>query len=269
MASLSTSDLEGILACLRDAAQAGAAIALDYFRPGGRTSAGITYKDGGSPVTDADMAVDSFLRQHLCAAIPDAAWLSEETADTTDRLRRTTILVVDPIDGTRGFASGDARWCVSIALVVDGRPVVGVVHAPVLDQRFEAIAGRGATCNGSPITASSRTALAGAQIAGPANFAKTLSGAIPFRIVPKIPSLACRLTHVAAGFLDGCVAATDSHDWDIAAADLILNEAGALLTNRHGSVPRYNLPSPTHPLLVGGPPFLHRALIDLLRRSDP
>ncbi len=266
MAALSTSDLDGILACFRGAALASATIALAYFRPGARTSAGITYKDGGSPVTQADMAVDTYLREHLCAAIPDAAWLSEETADSEDRLRHSLVLVVDPIDGTRGFVSGDPRWCISIALVQDGRPLVGVVHAPVLDQRFEAIAGGGATCNGSPISASTKTSLAGAQIAGPANFASEVSGSLPFRIVPKIPSLACRLVHVAAGFLDGCVGGADSHDWDIAAADLIMTEAGALLTDRHGSAPLYNQRKPTHPLLVGGPPLLHRALIDMLRR---
>ena len=267
MNSTSTSDLEGVLACFRNAAQDGAAVALDYFRPGGRTSARIEYKQGGSPVTEADLAVDALLRERLCAAFPDAAWLSEETADSAERLSRRRVLVVDPIDGTRGFLSGDARWCVSIALVVDGRPHVGVVHAPVLDQRFEAVVGRGATCNGSPIAASARTTLEGAQLAGPADFSRQVRDHTAFRIVPKIPSLACRLVHVAAGFLDGCVAGAASHDWDIAAADLIMHEAGALLTDRHGSAPLYNQANPSHPLLVGGPPPVQRALIDLLRRA--
>ena len=266
MPPASTSDLDGVLACLRDAAVAGGEIACRYFRPGTRTTAAISYKEGGSPVTEADLAVDRFLKERLSAALPEAGWLSEETPDCADRLGRSSVLVVDPIDGTRAFVSGDARWCVAIALVTDGKPVVGVVYAPILNQRFEAIAGRGATLNGVPITASARPSLNGAQVAGPANFAKQIAGEIPFRVVPKIPSLACRFVHVAAGFLDGCVSASGSHDWDIAAADLIAREAGALVTDRFGSDLAYNGRDTTHPVIVGGPPPVHQALLALLRR---
>ncbi len=255
-----------MLAVFLDAAAGAGAIALDYFRPGGRTSARIEYKEGGSPVTEADLAVDRYLRERLCAAFPDAAWLSEETADSPGRLAHDRVLVVDPIDGTRGFAAGDPRWCVSIALVEGGRPSVGVVHAPVLDQRFAAVAGRGATCNGVAIAASARTTLSGANVAGPADLARRLPAPPPFRVVPKIPSLACRFVHVAAGFLDASIGAPDAHDWDIAAADLILHEAGARLTDRHGASPSYNRPDPAHPLLVAAPPALHRALLDLMAR---
>jgi myo-inositol-1(or 4)-monophosphatase len=118
--------------CLIDAAREAGAIALTYFRPGERTSARIDYKAGGSPVTEADFAVDAFLRARLGAAFPGAGWLSEETEDDPRRLACSNILIVDPIDGTRGFLAGDPRWAVSIALVVAGRPVAGVVHAPAL-----------------------------------------------------------------------------------------------------------------------------------------
>ncbi len=265
MDPLSTSDLDGVLDLLRDAAREAAAIARGYFRPGARTTAAISTKEGGSPVTEADLAADRYLKERLTAALPGAGWLSEETADSDERLGLGSVLIVDPIDGTRAFVSGDARWCVSVALVTDGRPVVGVVDAPVLDQRFEAITGRGATLNGSPVRASARSSLDGAQIAGPGNFGQQFAGGAPFRVVPKIPSLACRFVHVAAGFLDGCVGASDSHDWDIAAADLIAREAGALVTDRFGSLLRYNRRDTAHPVIVGGPPPIHRALLDLLR----
>ena len=98
------------------AAEAGE-LALRWFRLGGKTSARTEYKHGGSPVTEADLAVDAFLAERLRAHFPDAAWLSEETADSDERLARETVIVVDPIDGTRAFADGDARWSVSIALV--------------------------------------------------------------------------------------------------------------------------------------------------------
>lgn len=266
MDTVSTSDLDGVLACLRRAAIAGAELARGYFRPGARTTAAISYKEGGSPVTEGDLAVDRYLREFLTEALPGAGWLSEETADSDERLGHASVLIVDPIDGTRAFVSGDARWCVSVALVTDGRPVAGVVFAPILDQRFEAVTGRGATLNGSPIAASTRPSLVGAQIAGPANFAKHAAGEVPFRVVPKIPSLACRFVHVAAGFLDGCVGASDSHDWDIAAADLIAREAGALVTDRFGSILTYNDRDTSHPVILGAPPPVHRGLLDLLRR---
>ena len=268
MTDVSPNDLDGVLTVLLEAAKQAASIALAYFRPGSRTSARIDYKQGGSPVTEADFAVDAFLRERLCAAVPEAAWLSEETADSPGRLGHRHVLIVDPIDGTRGFAAGDARWTIAMALVTDGRPTVAVVHAPVLDQCFSAVLGGGARCNAEPIAVSPCSDLSQASIAGPGNLANQLARPMPFRLVPKIPSLACRLVHVAAGFIDGSVAGSDSHDWDIAAADLVLHEAGGLLTDRHGARPTYNRTHTTHPMLIGASPVLHRALIDLLRRSS-
>src|SRR5436309_6799577 len=85
-------------------------LAMPYFRHGERTRAGIETKHGGSPVTEADFLVDRFLKRTLEAAIPEAAWLSEETADTNARLSARRVLIVDPIDGTRAFMTGDPRW---------------------------------------------------------------------------------------------------------------------------------------------------------------
>lgn len=268
MAPISPSDLDAVLALFQDAAGHAADIARGYFRPGSRTSAKIDYKAGGSPVTQADMAVDRYLRETLCAALPSAAWLSEETADSVERIGQDHVLIVDPIDGTRGFVAGDARWTVCIAMVTRGRPTVGVVDAPILAQRYTAVAGRGARCNGTPISVARRTGLDEASIAGPGDFLRQLGRPVPFRITPKIPSLAFRFVQVAGGFLDGCVAAADAHDWDIAAADLILHEAGGLMTDLDGHVPVYNGASPTHPTLVGGSPIIHRALTELMRQAS-
>ena len=260
-------DHHGVLAALRDAAIGAAEIALAYFRPGGRTSARIEYKDGGSPVTEADYAADRYLRDTLSAVVPDAAWLSEESVDDLSRVGRRHVIVVDPIDGTRGFCAGDARWAVSVALVTDGRPRVGVVHAPVLDQSFAAIVHHGAWCNGAPILASSRRDLRDGTVAMPGTLPRHVAWPNAFRIAPRIPSLACRLVHVAAGFLDACVAAPNAQDWDIVAADLILHEAGARLTDRDGTLPIYNRRRPVHPMLIAGPPPLHRALLTLMQRA--
>ncbi|MGO4842995.1 inositol monophosphatase family protein, partial [Rhizobiaceae sp. 2RAB30] len=82
-------------------------------------------KGGHSPVSEADYAVDHYLRETLTAARPDYGWLSEETADTPARLEARRTFVVDPIDGTRAFLEGASTWCVSIAVVEDGEPLAG------------------------------------------------------------------------------------------------------------------------------------------------
>ena len=117
-------------------------------------------KAGGSPVTDADLAADSLLKRRLQDALPDAGWLSEETVDDFERLSRRSLIVVDPIDGTRAFVIGDPRWAVSVALVVDERPVAGVVHAPALDETYAAARGEGATFNGATLITHRRLAAA-------------------------------------------------------------------------------------------------------------
>ena len=131
--------------CLTAAAREAGALALGFFRLGAGTSAEVQSKFGGSPVTEADLAADALLKRRLREAFPDAGWLSEETADDAERLKRRVLLVVDPIDGTRAFVAGDPRWAVSAALVVDGRPVAGVVHAPALEETYAAARGAGAT----------------------------------------------------------------------------------------------------------------------------
>jgi len=135
---------DALIPALVDAAVAAGELALRFFRPGAETSADVQHKAGGSPVTEADLLVDGFLREHLGQLLPEAGWLSEETADSHARLDRRRVLIVDPIDGTRGYAAGDARWAVSIALVEDGRPIAGVVHAPAMGETFTAERGGGA-----------------------------------------------------------------------------------------------------------------------------
>ena len=126
------------LADLRQAALAAGPLALPFFRSGAPTKARITTKAGGSPVTEADQRVNRYLADWLQRRFPDAGWLSEESTDSPERLSCRRVLIVDPIDGTRGFAAGDPRWTICIGLVVDGRPVAGVVHAPALGETYAA-----------------------------------------------------------------------------------------------------------------------------------
>ncbi len=222
------------------AAREAGALALGYFRPGARTVASVSAKEGGSPVTEADLAADSLLRRRLSEAFPDAAWLSEETADDLDRLARRRLIIVDPIDGTRAFVIGDLRWSVSAALIVDGRPVAGVVHAPALGETYAAARGAGATVNGAPLSAAAGWPPRAA--AGPKPLIEAMAANLgaPVEVTPRVPSLAYRLSLAARGAIDFALAAGNSHDWDIAAADLLLEEAGARLTGASGERLRYN-----------------------------
>ena len=267
VSAISPSDVSAVLTQIVDAAKAAGDLAMAYFRHGTTTAARVDYKHGGSPVTEADLEVDRYLRERLGAAVPDAAWLSEETADDLRRLDFQHVMVVDPIDGTRSFAGGDPQWAVSIALVTDGRPVVGVVHAPAMQMTYEAAVGGGARRNGSPIRVSPRGLIAGARLSAPAGFIKPLAQSHSVDLVPKIPSLACRFAAVAAGDIDCAIASPNAHDWDVAGVDLILHEAGGLLSAADGLPLIYNRRNPRHPTLYGAGPLLQGPLVAAGRRT--
>jgi myo-inositol-1(or 4)-monophosphatase len=251
------------------AAREAGRIALVHFTAGERTRARVGYKHGGSPVTEADLAVNEFLRKQLRPRFEDAGWLSEETEDDPARLGCERVLVVDPIDGTRAFVAGDPRWTVSIALVESGRPIAGVVHAPALDETFAAAWRSGATRNGERIKVSARAVLDGARIGGPRALTATIERAaeISLSLEPKIPSLAYRIALVASGALDVALAADKAHDWDVAAADLILSEAGGALVDADGEALRYNRAETSHPILVAASRPLLAAFVSAVRAA--
>ena len=251
---------------VREIASEAGELALRFFRPGLTTSARIWSKAGGSPVTEADVAVDTFLKIKLSAALPRAAWLSEETVDDSRRLGRELVWIVDPIDGTRAFLSGSDDWSVVIALLTHGEPLLGIVHAPAHEILFEAQRGSGALRNHQPIAVSKAVALADISVTGPVPFVDRLDGKVEgLKRPPRIPSLALRICRVAEGSVDAALVSTNARDWDLAATDLILREAGGLLTDLSGAPTVYNRPDPVHPELVAAPAGLHRGLIEAIR----
>jgi myo-inositol-1(or 4)-monophosphatase len=251
---------------VRDAAREAGAMALPFFRAGAKTAARLWYKDRSSPVTEADIALDTFLKGHLATLLPEAAWLSEETADDPIRLGKRLVWIVDPIDGTRAFSTGHPDWCVSIGLVMEGRPVLGAIYAPIHDRLYEASLGGGAWCNGLQLQISEDASLKHARVAGPKPLVERFERrAGPIVHLPKVPSLALRLARVADGSIDVGLVSSSSHDWDIAAADLILHEAGALLTDFSGSAPTYNKPQPRHHEMVAVASRLHPRAIGAMR----
>jgi myo-inositol-1(or 4)-monophosphatase len=217
-------------------------------------------KDGGSPVSVADIEVDQFLRKMLLAARPDYGWVSEETADDPIRMTRRRIFVVDPIDGTRAFIAGDRNWCVSIAIVENGLPTAGVLAGPSADGFYAAHRGGGATLEGKPMRLSQSQDRAQLLIAGPKK-GFPLTYPANSVVVPRIPSLALRIARVASGEVDLACAGANSHEWDIAAADLILSEAGGRLTDVEGNGVRYNREALSQRALIAAKRELHSGLL--------
>ncbi len=223
-------------------------------------------KAPGNPVCEVDLAVDQLLRARLSALLPDAGWLSEETADNAERLSCDCVWVVDPIDGTRDYIRGRAGWCVSVALVEAGAPVIAVLDAPARGERWCATAGGGAWRNGVRLRSSGRTELQGARV--PAD-------ALPrgerdlFTPVPKPNSIALRIAMVAANEADLVATARWGNEWDIAAAVLIAAEAGATVTDALGAGLRFNQPKPqAFGVLVAGAGVHGAALARLGERTE-
>lgn len=254
-------DLELILA----AAVAAGDTALGYFR---RTVDVRWKNEGRSPVSEADLAANDILRARLLAARPDYGWLSEETDDDETRLSRDTVFVVDPIDGTRAFIAGKELWCVSVAVVHRGLPAAGVLYAPALGELFQATNGGEARKNGDAITVRDPVPDERLQVAMAEDLVDRLVP--PYREtiarVPHVPSLAYRLAMIADGRIDGTIIKRNSHDWDLAAADLILARAGGALRSLDGSPLSYNRPIVSHGFLGAGS---GPALQALLAASQP
>jgi myo-inositol-1(or 4)-monophosphatase len=250
-------DLERLAAAVKEAGQ----VALGFFRsPLKKWTKG----EGDSPVTEADIASNDLLHRRLMA--PGDGWLSEESENDPGRLHARRVWVVDPIDGTRAFIAGREDWSVSAALVVDGRPVVAALYAPATNEMFLATEGRGAVRNAEPIHASPGSGLDGARVAGPKRVldwaANSGTGIVA---MPRVHSLALRLARVANSELDAAVAGGNGHDWDLAAADLLIHEAGGMLTALDGRPLTYNRPDPVHGTLIASGRDRHAALVTLVR----
>ena len=252
--------------CLRAAIGAASELALGHFRSGSAH----WYKGPGQVVTAADLEVDRLLHEALIGAFPDDGWLSEERPDDLTRLRRRRVWVVDPIDGTRAFADGLPEFAISVALLVDDLPVLGVVCNPATAESFEAEQGRGAWLDGTPLQVSARREIATARLLSSRTEMRRWAELLPEMAFTDISSLAYKLALVAAGRFDGLVSLRPTHDWDVAAADLLIAEAGGRLSAADGAPLVLNRPVPRHiGLAAAGTEALHRALIARLDVARP
>jgi len=254
------------LELISQAAFEAGALALKLRREGLETA----FKEGDSPVTNADLATDALIKQILTTARPDYGWLSEETADDPARRSRRRLFVVDPIDGTRAFIKNRPWWAVSVAVVEDDKPIAGVVFAPDVDETYQAMAGRGATLNGQPIQASDRDVVEGCGMVGDARMFAHPAWPTPWpemRIEAR-NSTAYRMCIIAAGAFDATLALVAKFDWDLAAADLIAREAGAFVGDHRGRPFVYNGVKPAQPSLVCAAPRLAPLILERVRHID-
>jgi myo-inositol-1(or 4)-monophosphatase len=227
----------------------------------------IWYKDGVSPVTNGDLAVDALLKTRLLEARPDYGWLSEETADEparlATRLSAQRVFMVDPIDGTSAYMNQSPWFVISIAVVEAGRPISAALYAPAPGELYTAEAGAGAKRNGAPIQTSSVETLAGCRMA-----ADRQLFAQPFWIEPwpdmaveRRNAIAYRMALVGAGDFDAAVSRGRKHDWDLAAGDLIAREAGAAVTDTGGRPLIFNTPSANNLGMICAAPALHPLIL--------
>jgi len=219
-------------------------------------------KSPGDPVSEADIAVDRFLRRELGRLLPAASWLSEETADDKARTKSDLIWLVDPIDGTRDYVRGRDGWAVSVALISANRPLIGMLSAPARNEEWAAVAGQGATLNGRRLEASTRRELAGARV--PVDTLPKADGDLTK--VEKPNSIALRIAMVADDRADLVATLRWGFEWDIGAATLIAREAGAAVSDAFGNPLAYNKHVPQDFGVLVSSPYIHAAAVERLEK---
>ncbi len=206
----------------------------------------IQEKGEDNPLTDADLASNAILADHLRGAFPDYGWLSEESVDDAGRLAAESAWIVDPLDGTKEFTLGIPEFVVSIGLVAGGRPVLGVLYNPISDELFAGIVGEGASLNGVSCVVSAHAGLHGARIvcsrteAKKGWFDKYLDR---ISLVP-VGSVAYKFGLVAAGRAEATFTPQPRNEWDICAGVALVQAAGGTATTRRGAAYVFNRPNP-------------------------
>jgi myo-inositol-1(or 4)-monophosphatase len=245
--------------CAITAARAAGAIIRAHYM----TEYAVDYKGNDSPVTIADREANHKIHEILQGEFPAYGWLSEETADTPARLSCRRVWVVDPMDGTKEFIQKIPEFMVSIALIEEGRPVVGVTYNPALDQLFWTVRGHGAWCGEQRLQVSRTDRLAEATVLSSRSETKRgewTEFAALFRTRPT-GGAAYKLSQVACGEADATFTLVPKNEWDICAGALLIEEAGGAVSHLHGQPVIFNQPKTLLPGLVASNSLLHAQIL--------
>ena len=229
----------------------------------------VWHKQGGSPVTEADIEVNRLCAAHLQRARPEYGWLSEETTDSLDARRKQRCWVVDPIDGTRAYMRDDPNWCVALAVIEEGRAVAGVLYAPRQDRFYEAWHEGGAFLNGQAIRVSACVAESGCRLITNEGMIDHPAWPEPWPEVviarPKPNSTLLRMALVATGEWDATVTLAGKSDWDLAAGTVLVEQAGGVVTTHKGETLVFNQEVPAQRSVIAAGARLHPLLV---RRTE-
>lgn len=239
--------------------------AAEVIRPAFRAEMEVRYKDPDQPVTDADVEADRVIREVLIGGRPEYGWLSEETADSPERLGRRMLWVVDPIDGTNSFVKGIAEFAVSIGLVDGERAVLGVVANPATGEVYHAVAGGGAFLNGEPIRVSGRETMPRVLCSRSELRRGELGAFAATCTLDPLGSTAYKMVKVADGTGDAFVSFGPKHEWDVCGAEVIVREAGGDVTGLDGRAFRYNQPHPSWRGVAASNGLVHEAMLGAAR----
>ena len=245
----------------RAAREAGAIVRRWYER-----GVGVAEKGPDNPVTGADLEANACIRALVAAAFPDDGWLSEETADSTERLRKRRVWVVDPLDGTKEFIQHIPEFCICIALVEDGRPVVAVEYNPAADRLYAAVRGQGTTVNGAPAQVSRTARVPDALVLASRSEDQrgewdVFKGCVRVKLTG---SVAYKLAELATGAADATFTLTPKNEWDLCAGSLLVEEAGGRVTDLEGAALRFNQAKTLRPGMIASNGVLHAGLLALI-----
>ena len=222
-----------------NAAKEAGKIILTYYK----SDFAIKEKGFGNPVTTADIAADDYLKKTLTNYFPEYGWLSEETVDAMDRLSKSRIWIVDPIDGTKEFIHGTDEFVVSIGLVENGSPVLGVIYNPVKEEIFYSSKGKGSYLNDLQIFCNEyKSSKEMVLLTSASERKKGLWNrhSKKFKSLKTMGSVAYKIALIAAGIGDTFVTLRPKNEWDVCAADCIINEARGKLVTLNGEKRIYN-----------------------------
>jgi myo-inositol-1(or 4)-monophosphatase len=220
-----------------------------------------------SPVTSADLAVNQILQTRLLDAFPDDGWLSEESPDSPARLDKKRVWVIDPIDGTSAFVDREPEFCISVALVSDGRPVVAAIYNPSTAELYMAIRGDGLRLNGRAVSPP-RPEVNGPPIIALSHWEEQrgrFKAVEPHIRSRPMRSIAWAMALAAGGRIHAVATFESQNEWDIAAGSLLVEEAGGRTTDGSGGALRFNRPEPRYQGIIATSRHLPAAINERIR----